>query len=61
MKKKRHKKKGIPSLTYFTLSEEHRPRVFNNVVMRRISEPKKDEVTGQWRRLYKEKLYAPSS
>jgi len=58
---KRNKLQGIPSLMHFTLREEHRPSVFNNKVMRRISEPKKDEVTGEWRRLYKEKLYAPYS
>jgi hypothetical protein len=34
-----------------TLREKHRLRVFENRVLRRIFEPKKDEVTGQWRKL----------
>jgi len=40
-----------------TLREEHSLRAFENMVLRRIFEPKKDEVTGEWRRLYKEELY----
>jgi hypothetical protein len=39
------------------LREEHRLRVFENRVLRRIFEPKRDEVTGEWRRLNKEELY----
>jgi hypothetical protein len=35
-----------------TLREEHRLRVFENRVLRRIFGPKRDEVTGEWRRLY---------
>ena len=31
----------------FTLSEEYRLRVFENRVLRRIFEPKRDEVTGE--------------
>jgi hypothetical protein len=30
--------------------------VFENVVLRRLSRPKRDEVTGEWRRLHKEEL-----
>jgi hypothetical protein len=30
------------------LREEHRLRVFENRVLRRIFEPKRDEVTGEW-------------
>jgi hypothetical protein len=41
-----------------TLSEECRLRVFENKVLRRIFGPKRDEVTGEWRRLYNEELYA---
>ena len=41
-----------------TLIEEHRLRVFENRVLRRIFWPKGDEVTGEWRRLHNEKLYA---
>jgi hypothetical protein len=32
-------------------------RVFENRVLRRIFEPKKDEVTGGWRKLHNEKLH----
>ena len=37
-----------------TLSEEHRLRVFENRMPRRIFGPKRDEVTGEWRKLHKE-------
>jgi hypothetical protein len=40
-----------------TLSEEYGLRVFENRVLRRILGPKKDEVTGEWRRLHTEQLY----
>jgi hypothetical protein len=33
-----------------TLREEHRLRVFENRVLRRIFGPKRVEVTGEWRR-----------
>jgi hypothetical protein len=39
-----------------TLREEHRLRVFENRVLRRIFGPKRDGVTGEWRRLRKEEL-----
>jgi hypothetical protein len=35
-----------------TLREEHRLGVFENRVLRRIFEPKRDEVTGEWRKLH---------
>jgi hypothetical protein len=35
---------------------EHRLRVFENMVLRRIFGPKRDEVTGDWRRLHNEEL-----
>jgi hypothetical protein len=35
-----------------TLSEEHRLRVFENRVLRGIFGPKRDEVTGEWRKLH---------
>jgi hypothetical protein len=35
---------------YLTLREEHRLRVFENRVLRRIFGPKRDEVTGDWRK-----------
>jgi hypothetical protein len=34
-----------------TLRKEHRLRVFKNRVLRRISGPKSDELTGEWRKL----------
>jgi hypothetical protein len=40
-----------------TLREEHRLRVFENKVLRRIFAPKKDEVTGGWRKLRNEELH----
>jgi hypothetical protein len=40
-----------------TLRKEHRLRVFENRVLRRIFGPKRDEVTGEWRKLHKEKLH----
>jgi hypothetical protein len=44
-----------------TLREEHRLRVFENKVLRRIFGPKRDEVTGEWRRLHNKELYALES
>jgi hypothetical protein len=40
-----------------TLREECRLRVFENGVLRRIFGPKRDEVTGEWRKLYNEELH----
>ena len=39
-----------------TLKEEHRLRVFENRVLRRIFGLKREEVTGEWRKLHNEKL-----
>jgi hypothetical protein len=39
-----------------TLREKRRLRVFENRVLRRIFGPKRDEVTGEWRKLHKEEL-----
>jgi hypothetical protein len=39
-----------------TLREEHRLRVFVNRVLRRIFGLKRDEVTGEWRKLHNEEL-----
>jgi hypothetical protein len=36
--------------------EEHRLRVFENRVLKRIFGPKRDEVTGEWRKLHNEEL-----
>jgi hypothetical protein len=39
-----------------TLREEHRLRVFENRVLRRIFGPNRDWVIGEWRRLHNEEL-----
>jgi hypothetical protein len=39
-----------------TLREEHRLRVFENRVLRRIFGPRRDEVTGEWRKLHYQEL-----
>jgi len=38
------------------LREERRLRVFENRVLGRIFGPRRDEVTGEWRKLHNEKL-----
>jgi hypothetical protein len=40
-----------------TLREEHRLRVFENRVLRRIFGPKRDKVMGEWRKLHSEELH----
>jgi hypothetical protein len=40
-----------------TLKEEHRLRVFENRVLRKIFGPKRYEVTGEWRKLHNEELH----
>jgi hypothetical protein len=40
-----------------TLREEHRWRVFENRVLRRIFRPKRDEVQGEWRKLHTGELH----
>jgi hypothetical protein len=55
-------KTNLPVVLYrcetwsLTLRVEHRLRVFENRVLRRIFEPKRDEVTGEWRKLHNEEL-----
>jgi hypothetical protein len=39
------------------MREEHRPRVFENRVLRRIYFPKRDEGTDDWRKLHNEELH----
>jgi hypothetical protein len=41
------------------LREEHRLREFKSRVLRRIFGPKKNEVTGKWRRPHNEELNDP--
>jgi len=38
------------------LREEYRLRVFENSGLRRIFVPKREDVTGEWRKLYNEEL-----
>jgi hypothetical protein len=40
-----------------TLKEEFNLRVYGNGAMRRIFGPKREEVTGGWRKLYNEELH----
>jgi hypothetical protein len=53
----------LPVLLYgcetwsLTLREEHRLRVFENRVLKRIFGSKRDDVTGGWRQLYNEELH----
>jgi hypothetical protein len=52
----------LPAVLYgckawsLTLREEHRLRVFENKVLSRIFGPKRDELTGEWRKLHNEEL-----
>jgi hypothetical protein len=52
----------LPAVLYehetwsLTLKEKHRLRLFENRVLRRIFGPKKDEMTGGWRKLHNEEL-----
>jgi hypothetical protein len=39
-----------------TVKEEHKLRVFENRVLRRIFGPKRDVVTGGWRKLHNKEL-----
>jgi hypothetical protein len=42
--------------SFLTLREERRLKVFENRVLRRIFGPKRNEVTGEWRKLHNEGL-----
>ncbi|KAJ4431108.1 hypothetical protein ANN_19703 [Periplaneta americana] len=44
--------------TWTVLREEHRFRVFENKVLRKIFGAKRDEVTGEWRKLHNTELHA---
>ena len=41
-----------------TFREEHRLRVFENKVLRKIFGAKRDEITGEWRKLHNAELHA---
>jgi len=51
-----HIYKGIETWS-LKLREEPRLRAFENRVLRRTFGPKRDEVTGEWRRLHSDELY----
>jgi hypothetical protein len=40
----------------FTLREERRLKEFENRVLRRIFGPKREEISGEWRKLHNEEL-----
>ena len=62
LKIKIYRTKILPVVLYgcetwlLTLREEHRLRVFENRALRRVFGPKRDEVTGEWRKLHNKKL-----
>jgi hypothetical protein len=37
--------------------EEHRLRVFENRVLRKIIGPKRDEATGEWRKVHNDEIH----
>ena len=41
---------------FFRLREKRRLRVFENMMMRRIFGPKREDVTGEWREVHNEEL-----
>jgi hypothetical protein len=44
-------------LGLLTLREEHKLRVLENRVLRRIFRPRRDDVTRDWRKLHNEELH----
>jgi hypothetical protein len=40
-----------------TLADERGLRLSQNMVLRKMFRPKRDEVTGEWRRIQREELY----
>ena len=46
----------LASVLVYSPREERKLRVFEIMVLRRIFGPRRDEVTGEWRRLNKEEL-----
>jgi hypothetical protein len=43
------------------VTEEHRLRVFENRILRKIFGPKEDEVTGDYRNVHSKELHDPYS
>ena len=64
LKVNRYKTIILPVVLYgcetwsLTLREEHRLRVFENKVLRKIFGAKKEEITGEWRKLQNTELHA---
>ena len=64
LKVKTYKTNTLPVVLYgcetwsLTLREERRLRVFENKVLRKIFGTKKDEITGEWRKLHNAELHA---
>ena len=62
LKIKIYRTKILPVVLYgcetwsLTLREERRLRVFENRVLRRVFGPKRDKVTGEWRKLHNEEF-----
>jgi hypothetical protein len=63
VKVKIHKTIILPVVLYgcetlsLTLREEHRLRVFENMMLRRVFGPKRDEVMEEWRKLHNGELH----
>ncbi|KAJ4442302.1 hypothetical protein ANN_12170 [Periplaneta americana] len=59
-----HKTVMLPVVLYgcetwtLTLREEHRLRIFENKLLRKVIGAKRDEVTGEWRKLHNAELHA---
>jgi hypothetical protein len=47
----------VSFIVYIYIFEDLNLRVFENRVLRRMFGPKRDEVTGEWRKLHNEELY----
>ena len=41
----------------FTLKNEYGLKMFENMIVRKVFGPKRDEITGEWRRLHNEELH----
>jgi hypothetical protein len=51
-----HKASDLYETWSLTLTEKYRLRVFENRVLRKIFGPKRDKVTGEWRRIHNKEL-----
>jgi hypothetical protein len=49
--------RNVKETLSLTIREEHKLRVFENRVLRRIFGPKRDEVTVEWRKLHSVELH----